>query len=89
MSMGKENSATALKMLKSDSVKAKVIRALNEFTYCSRRQLHNITGIEIATLCGALASLKKAGTIREAMSAECGQTGKDVIYYALNTEALA
>lgn len=70
---------------KAPTLEARVIAALKEHIYCTRRQLHEQTGIEIASLCGTLATLKKKLAIREPFSIECPTTGKMVVVYTLNT----
>ncbi|BAN92329.1 hypothetical protein X534_gp18 [Ralstonia phage RSB3] len=70
------------------NVAEKVTSALREWSYCTRRQLHNITGIEIATLCGALKRLEKQGKVSTPFSIECESTGKMVAVYRLNLAEL-
>lgn len=66
-------------------VQERIKETLREFTYCTRRHLHKQTGIEIATLCGALAALEKKGIVKTPFSVTCETTGKEVVVYCLNT----
>ena len=89
----KQNSAEARKLFKprEGTVAARVLAALNEGIYLTRRELHEKTGIEIATLCGALDRLIDGGRVRQPFSSECSKTGKMVAVYTfisdIDTEA--
>lgn len=47
----------------------------------TRRDLSNVTGIEIATLCSALKALEKEGLVEAAYTTTCIHTGREVAVY--------
>lgn len=63
----------------------RVLSTLNEHIYCTRRQLSEQTGIEIASLCGVLKTLLAENLVRIPFSVPCETTGKFVVCYTLNT----
>lgn len=79
----KRNSAEAYSQIKSSTVPERIRATLLEYPFCTRRQLHNLTGIEIATLCGAIAKMEKRGEVTTNFSTECEHTGKLVAVYEL------
>ena len=82
LTKGTKGAAHAAIKPKQPRIKDRVMSAIVDMGgYVTRRELHNHTGIEIATLCGALSSLCKEGKLRIAFTTTCDTTGKEVVVY--------
>lgn len=83
-----QNKAESYESFDARTVVDRIRDALTDCPYMTRRELHEVTGVEIGTLCGAIARMRKQGTLCEAFAAHCDTTGKFVIKYRLVTGAL-
>lgn len=76
LSKGTRGAANAAK----PNVQQRVLDALSDMKF-TRRELSNITGIEIATLCGALKALESIGLVSANETTICSTTGREVLLY--------
>lgn len=49
----------------------------------TRRELHNQSGIEIATLCAALKALEVKSVVGTPRTTTCNTTGREVVVYSM------
>lgn len=73
--------ATGLKVTRAEQVR----RLLAIHGPLTRRELHDHSGIEIATLCAALNKLEREDTVWVQRTKTCDTTGREVAVYQLTS----
>lgn len=65
----------------------RVLKALGQQGYLTRRELHEMTSIGISSLCSGLKSLIQQGWVREAFDSFDQKTQRNVVNYTLSNDA--